>query len=243
VGAVARYPILSFPGLYRGTPSRYFRQGGLGGSGPALLTNAFTAACWFRLERAGAAAQDHYLVGSRAADDGWAFSFTGTIATGLQGGGTFTASPIGTLTPGLHVALLSWNGATLRARLLALTAASTAAGGTPSSSPNRLVVGSSAAAPTTATLAARESAVGGFIVQSAFRIDPADEVTYLEAVAGALRQDRDIPLPDGGAGTLFQDWYWDGRDWPGSGDWIDRVSGQVLPPVGVVERTAVAGAL
>jgi hypothetical protein len=108
-----------------------------------------------------------------------------------------------------------------------------------------LTVGVYANAVTSTPFEAREAAVGGIIAQNAFCIDPADEVDYLDAVADALQQGRDVPLPSGGAGGA-NDWHFDAADLftsigtPPPASWTDRINGYVLARTGAPELRGVA---
>lgn len=227
-------------GPFRGTPAGYLRAAAA--TGPALLTTSFTAVVWFNNLRTPVSGNVPRLVDSQGVADGWGIRFNTTTVQALIS--TSAGAPglnVANVPPGLGVALLSWDGATLRCRVRNVGSNSVAHGGVPSGAPNQLCVGTASASPSVNAAASQESTVGGFIVQSAFRINPANEVAYLDSVATALSQDRDVPLPDGSAGGAT-DWYFDARDWADpSMSWVDRINGYALPVVGAPQQSCYAG--
>lgn len=103
------------------------------------------------------------------------------------------------------------------------------AGWTPDSPPvNR--IGSLAASGTSPAAGA---GVHALLTADNSLLDAADVADCYAQVKDNLAQGRD--LRSGGLGFDPQ-WYWDARDWPGYGDWVDRIAGAALPPVGEPQR-------
>jgi hypothetical protein len=227
-------------GPFSGAPQVNFRAAAA--TGPSLATTTMTRVCWFYVNHVGLTSR-FIIDATNTNQDGWAFVVLGTpnsVVLRVQSpAGLGAAAVPWTPMRGLFIVLGSYDGVDVRCRIRSVGVASAGYAGVPSGTPNRLAVGAFAASVTIDGNTFRQGYVGGFIAQNAFRIDPADEVDYLDTVLDDLSQGRDVTLPDGSAGGA-SDWYFDARDWSALTSWNDRINGYALVATGSPQRAGAA---
>lgn len=164
--------------------------------------------------------------------EGWGYRATATnlearIGAGFGGGGAFVT--LQHALPGIGALFawaLSWDGTTFRSRVLSDAQSTAPAQGDPSGGAGNFSVLDGASF---------SGHCDSFDVCAVFGTDVSaitDLATLLTAVRANVQQGRRY---DDGLAAVSE-WYWDGRDWPGYGTWVDRVSGAQLAYTAPVER-------